>query len=133
MILACMESGIGCVGCCDMNLVICTFNMIVACELKAVSVQKAIEVFISRLDASTDVAEVKENITQIVEDCNLQTIDISVEQLPVKYAGYSSFHVIVVVSSIVFRDVLKAVMCADVCPVGTIVRQFFIKSTDGSG
>lgn len=83
------------------------------------SVRK-IELFISRLPASVEVAEITE-LTSSVLSCN----NISAEKLQSRYDGYASFHITVCVVNSCFPEMLRLCNSEEVWPEGLLVRRFF--------
>jgi hypothetical protein len=83
------------------------------------SVRK-IELFISRLPASTEVAEVTELTSSVLSYDN-----ISAEKLQSRYDGYASFHITVSVVNSRFPEMLQLCNSEEVWPAGLLVRRFF--------
>ena len=83
------------------------------------SVRK-IELFISRLPAPTEVAEVTEFTSTVLSYDN-----ISAEKLQSRYDGYASFHITVSVVNSRFPEMLQLCNSEEVWPEGLLVRRFF--------
>lgn len=67
-------------------------------------------------------------------DVNLAEAKIECEKLATKYDFYSSFHVKILVNSVVFHDAIDGLMSGSVWPSGLLVHQFFNakkKTNDG--
>lgn len=81
---------------------------------------RKIELFISRLPASTEVVEITELTSSVLSYDN-----ISAEKLQSRYDGYASFHITVRVVHSCFSDMLQLCNSEEVWPEGLLVRRFF--------
>jgi len=90
-----------------------------------------IELFVSRVHPSMNENAIAEFVIEALESssvaANANDALIQCEKLPTKYDMYTSYHVTVKVSTLIFRDVIELLMSSEVWPMGLLVRRFFKK------
>ena len=99
-------------------------------KVKPVVTRRCVDVFLSRLQPDTTVADIESCTSDIMESIpngDLSQVDIKCTHLPGKHDFYTSFHVAVTVNSDVFATAIDVLMSGDSWPKGILVRRYFQK------
>ena len=100
-------------------------------KLKTVRTYSEVELFVSRVHPSMNENAIVEFVIEALEyssvAANANDALIQCDKLPTKYDMYTSYHVTVKVSTLIFRDVIELLMSSEVWPMGLLVKRFFKK------
>jgi len=98
-------------------------------QLKSVTSNRKIELFISRLSPDVSESIVCDSVSAIViDDSNLTVNNINCVKLDTEYHSYASFHVSLTVKVVNFDNILKCLMDPDMWLLGIIVHRFYTQT-----